>query len=230
MTDKRTNLRTPILFAILALNGFLSAWLWWVPIRCVMDGEVFRWANSYGTAHLVGTGISGHFPILLMLSSFLVVITYLGWRGGRPPFHALIIIWSGISFAGTLTSSIQNPESYRFRGDTLGIDISLAWIAPSLWGGLILMTLLLTAIDFRGGWNVDVPNWTSRNRGLLLAVVCLFPLQFILLHYGPQHGTTDKIGLVITIGQWILVNAALMPWRTVDSEGNALPTASRPAT
>jgi hypothetical protein len=113
--------------------------------------------------------------------------------------------------------SLANPEAYRFRGDTLGIDIALAWIAPGMWGLLVLMTALLAAVDASRRWVGESPSWTGRNRKLLLVVVCCLPFQFLLLHYGPQHGSTDKIGRNMTICQWILFNAALMPWRVSEA-------------
>jgi hypothetical protein len=36
-------------------------------------------------------------------------------------------------------------------------------------------------------------------------------VQFLLLQFGEPHGTTDQIGVVITILQWLLVGAALRP-------------------
>ena len=196
----------------LAWIAFISAWLWWVPIRCVMDGAVFRWANTFGTAVISGTGMGGHFPILVLLSAYFVSMMYLGWRGGRAPFPALLLVWCGVAFAGSLTSAILYPDTYRFRGDTFGIDISLTIVAPMISGAVLLLVLVWLFNKRRQHRAGSSMAWTPRNTRLLLIALSILPLQFVLLRFGAQHGLTDKIGLILTITQWVVVNVALFPW------------------
>jgi hypothetical protein len=35
------------------------------------------------------------------------------------------------------------------------------------------------------------------------------PIQFALLRTGKQHGLTDKLGVILTICQWTLINLGL---------------------
>lgn len=48
---------------------------------------------------------------------------------------------------------------------------------------------------------------------LVLALAALLPMQLVLLRVGEPHGTTDQIGVLITIAQWFLLSVALAPSR-----------------
>ena len=54
--------------------------------------------------------------------------------------------------------------------------------------------------------------WSQRNKKLLAAFFLLLPIQFVLLRFGEPHGTTDAIGVLLTIAQCPLLAAALYPW------------------
>ena len=38
-------------------------------------------------------------------------------------------------------------------------------------------------------------------------------MQLVLLRVGEPHGTTDQIGVLVTIAQWFLLSIALWPGR-----------------
>jgi hypothetical protein len=52
-------------------------------------------------------------------------------------------------------------------------------------------------------------DWTHRNTRWVLALAALLPMQFVLLRIGEPHGSTDQIGVLITIVQWFLLSIAL---------------------
>jgi hypothetical protein len=104
------------------------------------------------------------------------------------------------------------PEEYRFRGDTLGVDISLAWVRPLFFGGFALLSVLWVIRDLRRAREKAIPEWNHTNRILLLLAISFLPIQFVLLRYGEPHGTTDQIGVILTMLQWLLINLGLFPW------------------
>ena len=65
--------------------------------------------------------------------------------------------------------------------------------------------------DLRSGRRGEALPWTRTNKVLGLALIALLPIQFVLLRFGEPHGTTDQIGVVLTILQWMLIGAALRP-------------------
>jgi hypothetical protein len=51
--------------------------------------------------------------------------------------------------------------------------------------------------------------WSNRNTRWVLVLAALLPMQLVLLRIGEPHGTTDQIGVLITIAQWFLLSIAL---------------------
>jgi hypothetical protein len=46
---------------------------------------------------------------------------------------------------------------------------------------------------------------------LLAIALGLLPIQFVLLRFGEPHGTTDQIGVILTIAQWLFFNKVFAP-------------------
>lgn len=44
-----------------------------------------------------------------------------------------------------------------------------------------------------------------------MLLVCLLPIQFVLLRLGPPDGLADQVGVVNTMAQWLLLGTALKP-------------------
>lgn len=123
-----------LLVVILAWTTILSSWLWWVPIRCMIEGAPFEWANEFGQGRLMGKGMGGDFLVLLLLSCLFISIVYLGWRGAQAPFKPMLLLWTTVNLATTMIIVLDDPAQYRFRGDTMGVDINMAWFMPGLKG------------------------------------------------------------------------------------------------
>lgn len=188
----------------------------WLPlIRGLMDGPTYAWGNQYWGFSFSGKGIGGDYWILPLLAVFALYLLYLGWRGARRPFPWLLLLWT-VPFAfESFYYGLRYPERYRFRGDTLGVDVSLAWVGPLFWGGLALLSLLWVVRDLKNNdAGIERPRWTKPNKTLLSLVILLIPVQFVLLRFGVPHGTTDQIGVLLTMAQWVLVNLSLVPWRS----------------
>ncbi len=195
---------------ILTMIPFVTVWL--PLIRGLMDGVTYEWGASLWGVAVGGRGIENDYWILPILAAFSITLLYFGWRGARQPFHWLLLIWNIPNAIEAVYNAIRFPERYRFQGDTLGVDISLAWVGPLFWGGLALLSLLWVIGDLRRGEKREAPRWQRKNTILLAIVVGLLPVQFFLLRFGEPHGTTDAIGVILTMGQWVLLNLSLKPW------------------
>lgn len=199
-------------FCVVLGTSILSSWLWWVPLRCIMEGEPFQWGNPFGEGMLRGSGMGGHFWVLLLLSSLFISIVYMGWRDPRGVFKPLLLIWCAVNLIGTLIIVLDDPSRYRFRGDTMGIDINMAWFMPALKGGLLLAAMAWVVREWRSPRQNTAITWTRKNSRYLLPVIILVPFQILLLRLGPMHDWTDKLGWILTYSEWVLINLALLPW------------------
>jgi hypothetical protein len=185
----------------------------WLPlVRGLMDGNNYQWANSFWGMQLGGSGIHGDYWILLAQAVVGIAVLYLGWRGARQPFHWLLLLWLIPLAVQSCYDSYTAPEDYRFRGDTLGVDVSLAWVGPVLYGGFALLAILWVIRDLRSERLKVSPDWSRLNRVLLLIAVVLLPIQFVLLRFGEQHGPRDQVGVILTMLQWVLINLSFVPW------------------
>lgn len=125
--------------------------------------------------------------------------------------HWLLLIWTIPSFIDATYNAIRFPENYRFRGDTLGVDVSLAWVGPLFFGGLAALSVVWVIRDLRQRQARETPAWNRANTILFAIAIALLPVQFALLRFGEPHGTTDQIGVLLTIAQWVILNMAFAP-------------------
>ena len=170
-----------------------------------MDGSSYSWGSSFFSWSFGGSGTGGYYWILVLQIILCVGLLYLGWRGARPPFHWMLLVWN-IAQAGTAVyNALMFPESYRFQGDTLGVDVSLAWFGPAYFGGVAVLSILWVILDRTPG-ETPRPAWSRRNTILLMIVITMIPFQFFLLRFGTQHGTNDQIGVLLTMIQWVVLN------------------------
>lgn len=195
----------PILRMLLAWTA-LTTVIFWLPLmRSLMDGDTYEW----GFASFGGHGLHGDLWFPALGVALALSIRGLGWRGARMPFHALLLLWIVPLGASATWLSITQPDDFRFQGDTLGVDVSLAPVGILLFGGLAALAVFWVIRDLRSGRRCEALPWTRTNKVLGFALIALLPIQFVLLRFGEPHGTTDQIGVVLTILQWMLIGAAL---------------------
>jgi hypothetical protein len=193
------------------LLGFmaLTMIILWLPlVRGLMDGDSYSWAGYYFGLRMQGSGIGGDYWKLVLVAAVAVAGLWYGWRGGRQPFHWVMPAWLLPIGGGALYVAFTEPEELRLRGDTLGMDISLV---PVAWliAAIALAAVYWAVRDLRSGRKRAAPKWTAANSILFGVALAMVPFQFYLLHFGPPHDSTDAAGVVLTIGQWLLVNVAL---------------------
>ena len=197
-------------FALRALLAWtaLTTLTFWLPfVRTLMDGDTYEW----GFAGFSGRGLDGDFWFPALGAALALAIRWFGWRGARMPFHILLLLWLVPLGAGAVYLSLTRPEDFRFKGDTLGIDVSLVPVGLLLFGGMAVLALFWVIRDLRSGRRREPPPWTRTNKLFLGCLVGLLPIQFLLLRFGEPHGTTDQIGVVLTILQWMLFGVAVRP-------------------
>ena len=201
-----------LLRAILIWTGITFIIVWLPLVRGLMDGESYQWGNSLWGMQIGGRGVHGDYWLLVIQAAFGIVLLYLGWRGARQPFHWLLLLWQIPLAAQACYYAFTSPEDYRFRGDTLGVDVSLAWVGPVFAGGFALLSILWVVRDWRTRGERLVPEWGRVNFIFLSIVLFLLPIQFVLLRFGEPHGTRDQVGVILTMTQWLLINWAMFPW------------------
>lgn len=201
-----------ILKAILIWT-MLTMLITWLPlVRGAMDGNSYQWGNSFWGMQLGGSGVGGDYWLLIVQAVLGLAVLYFGWRGARPPFHWLLLLWHVPLAVQAFYEAFTHPEDYRFQGDTLGVDVSLAWVGPLFFGGFALLALFWVVRDLKKNREKVSIEWTRTNRILFVIVLGLLPIQFVLLRFGEQHGPRDQAGVILTMLQLLLINLALFPW------------------
>jgi hypothetical protein len=202
-----------ILKAILIWTA-LTLLLTWLPlVRGVMDGESYQWGAVFWGRQFRGYGIHGDYWVLVLQAVLGLALLYLGWRGAQRPFHWLLLLWHIPWAVQAFHEAFTSPEDFRFRGDTLGVDISLAWVGPLFFGGFALLSIFWVVRDLRRRREKVIIDWTRANRIFFFLALGLLPIQFILLRFGEPHGPRDQAGVILTMVQWLLINWALIPWK-----------------
>ncbi|MGH9934757.1 MAG: hypothetical protein ACREAM_00845 [Blastocatellia bacterium] len=188
----------------------ITAIMTWLPlIRGLMDGDTYQWGSAFWGVQLGGRGIGGDYWVLPLQAGFVIWLLYLGWRGAKRPFHWLLLLWHLPLSIGVTSIAIRYPDDFRFRGDTFGVDVSLAWVGPLLFGSFALLSGVWVARDLRRDQTRMIMPLQRANRVLLAVMLSLLPVQFFLLRFGEPRGAADKIGVLLTILQWVGLNIAL---------------------
>ena len=190
----------------------LTTLVFWLPfVRGLFDGASYEW-GGFGFR---GRGTAGDYWFVVIASILAIALQYLAWRGPRAPFYMLFGGWQLYLALSTAAAAVSDPASLRFQGDTLGVDVSFAVAAPVIMGMVAALVLFWIVRDARRAtprpaWSA----WSSRNTRWVLALAALLPMQLVLLRVGDPHGTTDQIGVLVTIAQWFLLSIALAPAKT----------------
>lgn len=209
-----------LLKAILIWTALTGLIIYLPFIRGLMDGNAYRWGNAFWGIQLSGSGIGGDYWVLPLQTAFVIAVLLLGWRGAKAPFHWLLLLWHLPFSVGVTSIALRFPDDFRFRGDTFGVDFSLAWVGPLLFGGFALLSVIWVARDLRRNQPRAIAPLQRSNCILLAITLSLLPVQFFLLRFGEQHGPTDKIGVLLTMLQWVGLNIALATSGSKKSEVN----------
>ena len=206
MMDNRIARATHCALMIWISLLFLAAWLPFV--RSLMDGESYQWGARLLGRQFGGAGLSGDYWFAAGRAAIGLALLWLGWRRPNGRVRYAILGWLALMFADTLYSVVTAPESFRFRGDTLGVDVSLVSIAPVLDGFFLLLAFWWVA---RSPLLVT-PPMGAVNRCLVGLALLMLPFQYFLLSSADGRGVNDVVGVVLTILGWGLLSAGFAPW------------------
>ncbi len=196
-----------LLIALLVWTSVTTLVFWLPLVRGAFDGAGYQWAlGSVG-----GTGVRGDYWLPLLGSALAIVTIVLGWRGARQPFHWLLLAWHGLLTVAAVTLAVTDPEGFELRGDTLGISIPLALLGPLIFGLPLLAAVFWVRRDLRRHREPGSLPWARTSTVLLAVLLGALPVQFLLLRFGPPGSAADKVGVVVTVAQWLCLGPALRP-------------------
>jgi hypothetical protein len=197
-----------LLKLILILTSITMTVVWLPMIRGLMDGETYAWALTFLGTDYGGKGLGGQYWVVALEAAWAIAILYLGWRGARPPFYWLLLLWNVSGAINSFYNSIKFPDDYRFQGDTLGINFSVAWIGPLFWSVLTFLSILWFIRQRRSSVAESQLTWSGSNKLFTIVALAFLPLQFILLRFGAPLSTMDQAGVILTLLQWVILNLA----------------------
>lgn len=202
MSDRGARRLHILLMSWLTLT-FVAAWLPFV--RGAMDGPSYAWGTSHFGWAVGGAGLGGDYWFAAAKAGFALLMLWAGWRRPNGPFRLALLLWLAVRLADTLHAVITAPGDYRIQGDTLGMDVSLAVVAPLLDGAMLVAAFwwLLSAPALK------VPPFGRLNVVLLALFALLLPVQYWLLSQGRGQDSNDVVGVLLTIAGWVALSAGL---------------------
>ena len=174
MTDRGARRVHVLLMGWLTFT-FVAAWLPFV--RGAMDGPSYQWGASHFGWDFAGAGIGGDYWFAAAKAALALLLLSAGWRRPNGPFRIALLLWLMLRFADTLHAAIFSPGDFRFQGDTLGVDVSLAPVAPALDAAMLLAAFWW----FMQAPAIRVPPLGRLNVVLLAIFALLLPVQYWLL-------------------------------------------------
>ena len=161
-------------------------------------------------AGIGGRGIGGDYWMLIPAAAYVFSLLYLGWRGGRQPFHWLLLGFHFPLAWAVTRAAWTDPQALRFEGATVGLDMSLAIAGPALFCGIAAASIVWVVRDLRAGRREIVPwVWTRAARIRLWLLVAVVPIEVVLFRSGGIQSVQNLIGVAFVGWQWVLINRIL---------------------
>lgn len=172
----------------------------------------FEPSYQWGLFGLSGRGMRGDywFPLIGAFGALAVLAG--GWRCRRWAFTTLAA-WSVLVLGAVIAAGVSNPNDFRFRGDTLGIDVSLVWLGPPLFAAGAAVSLLAAWRAYRRA-PVAAAAWNVRNSRWLATLAAALPIQLVLLRFEIAGSLSDQIGVLVTVAQWLMVGQIFRSYST----------------
>lgn len=204
----------PILKAIVFWIKFLLVFSWLPLLRILFDGDSYRWGTNHFGFGFASAGWGADAWLLVFKSALLIGLLWGALRGANRLFQWGLLVWSVVLAADITTQFVRDPSGFEFHGDTLGIHLNLGWAVVAVTAAFAAMGSLWAYRELRSGAGPRAPAWTDWNRRALGVFLLLLPIQFLLLRPGAPHGTTDAVGVLITIASVPFLAWALYPRRS----------------
>jgi hypothetical protein len=204
----RTARTLQIVLMLWLTTTFLTAWLPF--LRSAFDGPSYQWGAALFGVQFGGTGLAGDYWFVAAKAALALGLLFAGWRRPNGVFRPVLVAWLALMLADTVYNVATAPEAFRFRGDTLGIDISLVGLATGLDSAMLLLACWFMA----KAPALPVPPLAGANRALACTAIALLPLQYVLLSGSSGQESGDVAGVLLTIAGWYLFSAGLGLWRS----------------
>jgi hypothetical protein len=209
--------RDPLLRLVMWWTALVAGVLVWLPlVRGATQGAAYQWVLADGIG---ARGVGGDYWLLVLAAPLVFTVLYLGWRGARLPFHALLLVLHVPLAAAVAYAASTHPEAFRFEGATIGVSFSLAQIGPVLFGTFAMLSIVWVARDLKAGRSRALASWTwtRATRIRLMLVVALLPVEVALFRTGGIQSTGNVIGVALVFWQWFMINRVLASSRTTDA-------------
>lgn len=188
------------LTAVLVLN--------WLPlVRGLLDGPSYQWGLQMFGRSYAGAGLEGDYGLLVGWAAIGVGLLFLGWRRPGSLFKGAALLWTG-ALAADWAWLVWKGQEVAFEGATLGVALSVERIAAAVYALLFLLAAVWALL----GRPTPAPRWTRLNTALLATAVLMLPVQYLLLRTGQGQEARDVIGVLMTMGQWLLVSLSFASW------------------
>jgi hypothetical protein len=196
------------IFSILMSLTFMIVWLPF--LRAIFDGESYLWGLTYYGLNINGAGVAfpDFFFIIIQLFFYGLLFYGLYWMQNRKLYYALLILWFLNVFGNLIADIIINGDT-MFHGDTLNVHISITWIILPLSALALLLIYFILKADTKE--NETAIPWSPRNKMLMLFILGPVVIQGVLFAIGETSGTTDQIGVIMSIIQCFLIPLIFRP-------------------
>ncbi|MEQ8860405.1 MAG: hypothetical protein RIC56_17330 [Pseudomonadales bacterium] len=212
-----------VLWVWVALKTLLP---WLVFFRLTFEGPSYSWGTSYfgHVFHSSGLARADVLVVYGLLAAGLLVLWAL--RERRYALAGPLLAGYLGFFAADAVFELVSGEPVMFRGDTLDVtlDISTPFYALQ-FGMFALACVWWWCVRWRAAGTGAAMTPMQKKTALICAAAV--PLQLGLLVSGQPHGTTDEIGVVLTLLQWLLLAAALYPRSPSEVHSTAVRTQAR---
>lgn len=198
----------PLVWAVVAFKTLLP---WLVFIRLTFEGNSYEWGTSLFGRMFYSAGLSR--PDFLLIYVLLAAGLFLLYQLRKSNVGIAgpgLLLYFGL-FAADALYSLALGEPVIFQGDTLGVRVNASIPFFVLhFGALLVVIGWWWSARSRGTAATD-PGFTPARKVFALACLLFVPVQLVLLIFGEPHGTTDAIGVIGTLLQWVLLSWALYP-------------------
>ena len=202
--------RPDLLLRILLLWTSVLTMTVWLPfVRASIEGQAYQWTWAGGIG---GRGLSGAYWVLPLSVVLVLGLFYFGWRGGRQPFHWLLLVVHGSVAAAVFYAAIHEPDALFFEGATLGVKFSFAHSGPIVFGTVFASAVWWVVRDLQSHRARLAPSWiwTRGKRVRLALIVAIVPAQIVLLRNWGPFGAGAMIGVFLSAWQWFLITQGLL--------------------
>src|SRR5437016_5129453 len=116
-------------------DRLLHALLGWTLFTAALPTIVLYRAGiqplyEWGLYGIHGRGVTAGYFIVVASAVLAWTVVVLGFRGARPPFAALLVIWHALLLGSLIAGVVRFGSDMSVRGDALHLRIDLSIIGP----------------------------------------------------------------------------------------------------